>query len=34
MLQGIVFSLPGIAPNNVAPGLSVNKSDFRAWKIS
>lgn len=34
MLQGIVFSLPGIAPNNVAPGLIVNRGDFRAWKIS
>lgn len=34
MVQGIVFSLPGVAPNNVAPGLSVNRCDFRGWKIS
>lgn len=34
MLQGIVFSLPGIAPNNEAPGLSVNKGGFGVRKIS
>lgn len=34
MVQGIVFSLPGVAPNNVAPGLSLNRCDIRGWKIS
>lgn len=30
MVQGIVFSSPGIAPNNVAPGLSADRCDFRS----
>lgn len=34
MVQQIVFSLPGTAPNNVAPGLSVNRCDFTRWKMS
>lgn len=34
MVQGIVFSSPGIAPNNVVPGLSADRCDFRRWKIS
>lgn len=34
MVQGIVFSSPGVASDNVAPGFSADRCDFRGWKIS